>query len=379
MKKGWELRRLGEICSISTGKWDANHAVENGKYRFYTCAKDYVYSDTKRFSGESLILPGNGVNVGEVYYYNGEFDAYQRTYVMSNFDQAVKYVYYYLLYTWRSSNLNKQFGSATNFIKIGNFIEHSIPLPPLTEQQTIVSILDESFAAISKAKENAEKNLANAQEVLDSTLQHIFENPSTGWENIALGEVSKITDGTHFSPKNSFHGKYMYITAKNIKPYLIDLSNVTFISEEDHKPIYARCPVLKGDVLYIKDGATAGIATLNSLDDEFSLLSSVALIKPFTRLLSTYLVHYMNSKIGRKNFLGYIDGAAITRLTLVKIKNVIIPLPSIQEQESIVCVINNVFEETKKLETIYKQKLADLEELKKSILEKAFNGELNTN
>ncbi len=84
----------------------------------------------------------------------------------------------------------------------------------------------------------------------------------------------------------------------------------------------------------------------------------------------------MNSEIGRKNFLGYVDGTAITRLTLAKLKNVIIPLPPISEQKSIVAKLDTLSAETKKLEAIYKQKLTNLEELKKSVLRKAFAGEL---
>ena len=79
----WKWAKLGEVCKIQTGKYDANHAKTLGKYRFYTCAFDFMYCDTNRFKGENIILPGNGANVGEVFYYNGEFDAYQRTYVLN--------------------------------------------------------------------------------------------------------------------------------------------------------------------------------------------------------------------------------------------------------------------------------------------------------
>ncbi len=130
--------------------------------------------------------------------------------------------------------------------------------------------------------------------------------------------------------------------------------------------------------MYSKDGATAGIATINTIEEEFSLLSSVALLKCSSKILNTFLVHFMNSSIGKKNFLGYIGGAAITRLTLVKIKNVCFYLPPITEQILIVETLDNLLIQTHKLEAIYNQKLTDLEELKKSILQKAFNGELNT-
>ncbi len=139
-----------------------------------------------------LILPGNGVNVGDVYYYDGEFDAYQRTYVLSNIKASAKYVYYHMFHYWRERNLNKQFGSATNFIKMGNFSDYEIPIPPLPEQQRIVSLLDETFAGLAQVHANAERNLVNARELFESVLREAFEN-GEGWEENKLGDVCEIS------------------------------------------------------------------------------------------------------------------------------------------------------------------------------------------
>lgn len=144
----WKKAKLIDIATISTGKWDANHSVKNGKYRFYTCASKHLYSNTKRFSGECLILPGNGANVGDVYYYDGVFDAYQRTYVIQNIKILPKFLYYHLILNWREANKNKQFGSATNFIKIGNFQNYVVSFPPLSEQRKIVTKLENIFQEI---------------------------------------------------------------------------------------------------------------------------------------------------------------------------------------------------------------------------------------
>ena len=92
MKEDWEACLLGDVVTIQTGKYDANHAKANGKFRFYTCAFEYFMCDTNRFSGKSIILPGNGANVGEVFYYDGKFDAYQRTYVLNNLKLDAKYI-----------------------------------------------------------------------------------------------------------------------------------------------------------------------------------------------------------------------------------------------------------------------------------------------
>ncbi|MBO4250965.1 MAG: restriction endonuclease subunit S [Paludibacteraceae bacterium] len=147
----WKEKMLLDICEIETGKWDANHATENGKYRFYTCSAKYTFSDTKRFSGECLIVPGNG-DIGAVYYYKGEFDAYQRTYVLHDIKVYPKYLYYHFMAFWRSINSDQQFGSTIKYVRISNFKNYSVPLPPLAEQQRIVAKIEELFAEIDKLK-----------------------------------------------------------------------------------------------------------------------------------------------------------------------------------------------------------------------------------
>ncbi len=141
LPQGWCVCRLLDICRIDTGKWDANHAVENGQYRFYTCASQFLYCNTKRFSGECIVIPGNG-DIGAVYYYSGDFDAYQRTYVLSNIQIYPKYLYYHLLHNWRHINLDRKFGSTIKFIRIANFQNYEVILPPLEEQIRLVKIIE---------------------------------------------------------------------------------------------------------------------------------------------------------------------------------------------------------------------------------------------
>ena len=149
----WTTVKLLDICKLDTGKWDANHASPKGQYRFYTCSTQYMYSDTKRFEGECLIIPGNG-DIGNVFYYDGEFDAYQRTYVLSNIKIYAKYLYYHMLSNWRKINTDKQFGSTIKYVRLGNFQDYVVALPPLAEQQRIVAKIEELFAEIDKLQAN---------------------------------------------------------------------------------------------------------------------------------------------------------------------------------------------------------------------------------
>ena len=113
----WQWSRLGELCSVQTGRKDANEGSISGKFNFYTCAKEPIKSDSYSFEGEAIILPGNGANVGHVNYVNEKFEAYQRTYVLNSFIHLdVNFVALLLKSLW-NDNLGKQYGSAINYIR----------------------------------------------------------------------------------------------------------------------------------------------------------------------------------------------------------------------------------------------------------------------
>ena len=94
--RDFEEYKLGKICNITTGKLDANAMIDNGKYRFYTCAKEYSLIDKYAFDTEALLISGNGAYVGYIHYYKGKFNAYQRTYVLDNFSQNIQFIKCYL-------------------------------------------------------------------------------------------------------------------------------------------------------------------------------------------------------------------------------------------------------------------------------------------
>ena len=144
--KGWEAKPLEEVATIRTGKRDANHQVENGPYPFYTCAFGQFKSPTFSFDGASIILPGNGANVGKVFFFDGKFEAYQRTYIVNELGKSInpRFLYFCFSANWPGWISNKQFGSATNYIVVGDLKAFPVPTPPLPEQENTVEQL-ESF------------------------------------------------------------------------------------------------------------------------------------------------------------------------------------------------------------------------------------------
>lgn len=197
------------------------------------------------------------------------------------------------------------------------------------------------------------------------------------WTWQAIDEVClKITDGTHHSPKSFPSGEYMYVTSKNVREGYLDLSNVTYIDEKTHREIYSRCDVKQDDVLYVKDGANTGLACVNSIKEEISLLSSVCVLKACSFMNNTYLQHYLNSPIGRKLMLDLMGGTAIKRLTLKKISSSPIAVPPIEEQAEIVRRVDQLFAHADRIESQVNNALARVNNLTQSILTKAFRGEL---
>lgn len=169
-----------------------------------------------------------------------------------------------------------------------------------------------------------------------------FELPSS-WAWVRLPRVlNKLTDGTHHSPANGPAGDFKYVTAKNIKDDGILLSNITYVAREVHEEIYSRCDPSQGDILYIKDGATTGIATINQLKEPFSMLSSVALLKPSHAIYNRYLLWAMRSPFFYAQTRDAMKGAAITRVTLSVLSASLLPLPPLAEQRRIVAKVEEL-------------------------------------
>jgi type I restriction enzyme S subunit len=163
-----------------------------------------------------------------------------------------------------------------------------------------------------------------------------------GWTWARASEAClNIQDGTHFSPKVQLpSGEYPYITAKNVRSWGLDLSDITYLTKEDHTAIYRRSSVQKGDVLLVKDGVNTGDACLNTLDAQLSLLSSVCFLRPIpTELRAGFVRYFLLSPEGQRQLTGGMSGTAIRRIVLHKIRELQIPVAPLTEQDRIVAEI----------------------------------------
>ncbi|GMO38144.1 MAG: restriction endonuclease subunit S [Termitinemataceae bacterium] len=163
--KRWRVGTLGAYCKITTGKLDANARVENGKYRFYTCAKDYYLIDDYAFDTEAILVSGNGEYVGYINYFKGKFNAYQRTYVIDDFKISVAYIKCFLQLFLKERIINQRRGSSTPYIVLGTLADFEMVIPP---KEVLEKYNNVAFNLLKQAENNKEQSrtLAAIRDIL---------------------------------------------------------------------------------------------------------------------------------------------------------------------------------------------------------------------
>jgi type I restriction enzyme S subunit len=376
MKTGWELKRLGDICFISTGKSNTEDAIADGQFAFFDRSRIVKKSSKYLFDGEAIIIAGEGQTFLPKFY-SGKFDLHQRAYAIMNFNNKVSiyYAYNYLIH------FHKYFeevavGATAKSLRLRHFQDLPIPIPSLHEQHSIIAILDESFAAIAKAKENAEKNLANAREVFDVYMNNVFTNRDKRWHELVLGDVcDKMEYGT--SSKSNETGKIPVLRMGNVQNRRIDWNNLVYSDDDSEITKYS---LKYNDVLFNRTNSPELVGKSAIYKGEMPAIFAGYLIRLHRKeqlIDADFMNYYLSSdkaiNYGKTVVISSVNQANING---TKLKNYPIPIPPLKEQQLIVSKLDSLSAETKKLETIYKQKLTALDELKKSILERAFRGEL---
>ena len=274
----------------------------------------------------------------------------------------------YLYYALRNCK-PKSSGTSIPQLTVPDIKNYSFEIVPIPRQEEITHILDEVELLIKMQKEQIEEyNL-----LIKSRFVEMFGDPVSnpmGWEKKALKDVcKKLNDGTHFSPESFESGEYKYVTAKNIKLNGFDFSNITYVPEDVHRPIYERCNPEFEDVLYIKDGVTTGIAMVNTLKEEFTLLSSVALLKQDRKIINGYfLCGVLNNEDMYTDIRSNMGGAAITRLTIAKLNGIKVIIPPIDLQNEFA----NFVKQVDKLKVAVQKSLDETQILFDSLMQQYF-------
>jgi type I restriction enzyme S subunit len=389
MKQSWEIKKLGEVCKVIAGQSPEGkfYNSEGNGMPFYQGKKEYG----EKYIGEPTtwttkitkeaeagdILMSVRAPVGPVNF------ATQKICIGRGLAaiRAGKYIEKEFLYTFLIKHENEIEGNAGavfNSINKTQIENIEIPLPPLPEQQRIVAKLDVSFAAIAKVKVNAEQNLKNAKELFESYLQAVFEKKGDGWEDRKVNEIGLAQTGT--TPKTAEKENYGDFIPF-IKPADVDFSGIGDIRYDNEGlseiGLKKGRKMESGSILMVCIGATIGKVGFAERDVSCNQqINSLTVKKEFE---PKFIYYAMTSKEFQEKVLLEGKGAQATLPIINKSKweNLTISFPKSKEaQQTIVRQLDALRAEKKKLEAVYQKKIDDLEELKKSILQKAFNGEL---
>jgi len=397
LPKNWVEANLFDIANVITGKKDANHSTGDGKYTFFTCAFEPLLSPDYDFDDEVLILPGNGANVGHVFYFKGQFQAYQRTYIIEKIKINPKFLHYHLLLFWRKRNENEQYGTATNYIKIGNFKSYSVDIAPLAEQNRIVEKLDKLFAQLEIIK----TSMANIptllkdfrQQVLTQavtgkltnksfvslpstiTIGNIFEETPIDWKWIKLTDAAKLESG-HTPRKTEeeywINGNVPWISLQDIRSAhgKIIYSTKYMPNELGIQKSSARL-LPKGTVCFCRD-ISVGYTTV--MGKEMSTTQHFANWVCGELLDNMFLLYVFMSAKDYLTASG--KGTTVSTIYMPALKELRILLPPLEEQQKIVSKVESLFTKADIIEQQYISLKQKIDTLPQAILHKAFKGEL---
>lgn len=402
MKEGWELKTLKEVCEIKPPKKEAREKLGEkdqvtflpmnmlgidqkycegtekkklkevaGSYTYFRENDVLLAKITPCFENGKLGIAKNLEN--EIGFGSSEFVVYRPSKKIDN-----EYLYYFFYQpSFRETGSIRMTGAVGHKRIPKDFYEdHLIPVPPIYEQKQIVKILDEAFAAIDQIRANIEKNIENAKELFQSKLNEIFFQKGASWEEIKLSEVCEVKDGTHDSPKYvGEENGIPFITQKNILETGLTFENIKFISQEDHEDFYRRSNVALNDILIAMIGANRGMACLVD-DDRIFSIKNVGLIKANEKVRPEFLLFYLRSPKAKKYVAENSSGSAQGFIGLGKLRAFPVPIPDLYTQDAIVNKLESFEGSLHALSENFKKRISHLEELKRSILQKAFAGEL---
>jgi type I restriction enzyme S subunit len=290
-----------------------------------------------------------------------------------------RYVYYCLRSPLARRYLSSRAqGASPTMKKIGKAVVQDFPIPirPLAEQQRIVAILDEAFDGIATAKANAEKNLQNTREVFESRLGIAFGEPGLGWVETTVGQCINFIDYRGKTPVKTAEGIRL-ITAKNVKMGFLQDSPMEFIANDAYDGWMTRGFPQMGDVLFTTEAPLANVAQLDTAE-KVAFAQRIIIMQPDRkRLDNTFLKYLLLSGPVQQRIHEKGTGATVKGIKASLLRTIKIAFPqSIEEQRRHVETFDSLWDETQRLESLYRQKLAALDELKQSLLHRAFNGEL---
>ena len=396
MKKGWEYSTIGDLCDKMNGLWKGKvgpfvnvGVIRNANFtKAFTLSFDNIeYLDveakqykTRKLQKGDLIVEKSGGSEKQPVGRTVLFDKEDGEYSFSNFTSVLRikdrniitpeFLYKYILFAYLRGDTRKMQKATTGIhnIEFDKFLAIPVPNLPLSEQQRIVDYLDSAFAKIDAMKANAEKALNEAKALFQASLKEMLE-PKEGWEEKKMSSLYDVRDGTHDSPKYQDKG-YPLVTSKNLKGGILDMSNVNFISESDYKAINSRSKVDIGDVLFAMIG-TIGNPVYVEEEPNYAI-KNMALFKVPREQSGEFLRYYLLNNIILSKMQSEAKGTTQKFVSLGYLRNFLISLPPLSEQQSIVATLDSLKSKVDRLQANYDKIFQECDALKQAILRQVF-------
>lgn len=356
----WDIIKGKYIYDITTGKLDANAEDIGGIYPFFTCSMEPKKINSYAFDCEALLVAGNGI-VGFTQYYKGKFNAYQRTYVLSNFSKIInpKYLKFYVSDLLEEAVTTESYGSVISFIKLDNLKNFYVVFPSIAEQTKIANFLDDKCSKIDKAIELNKKAIEEEKKYKQSYIDNKINNKS--FKKIKLKYTIELRNENGISNEN-------FISLENIESY----TGKWIKTDTDYKNSNGKI-FYKGDLLINKLRpylAKNHLAVFNGV-----CTNEMEVVKKFNGNMN-YLFYFTMSHrfIDEVNSSTY--GTKMPRANWNFIKEIFIPYPSIEQQNQIVTELDKICTDIDKMIKIRQKYIEQLEEYKKSLIYEAVTGKI---
>ena len=369
----WETRKLGEVLKLEYGKPLPEKSRDGGgEYPAYGANGVKCWSNQYYFDKQSIIVGRKG-SAGEVNITDGKFWPLDVTYFVTY--DSTQYDLTFLYHCLRHLRLTKLAKGVKPGINRNDVYQIEFAFPPLPEQKRIVSIVDQAFEGIDRAIANTKKNLTNARELFESYLNTVFTQRDSV-PTVAIGDIGEVFDGPHATPKTIDSGP-IFLGISSLQDGSIKLEKTRHVSPEDFQRWTRRVKPRTDDIVFSYE-TRLGQAAIIPEGLECCLGRRMGLVRVDKTQIEPLYFLYLYLSMPFQKFLNKktVRGATVDRISIKEVPSFSIPLPDLEEQKSIVSKVDALSVEIQRLEAIYRQKLAALIELKQSVLQKAFTGEL---
>ena len=395
MKEGSKIVRLGEIAEVQSGgtplisnksfwsggiPWYSSGEL-NG---FYTTTPERHISEAGLKGSNAKLFPAGSLLIGM---YDTAALKMSITDRAAAFNQAIAGVrpnnnvnLIFLLYainSMRDKILRQRRGVRQKNLSLEKICSIELALPPPHEQQRIIAILDDAFDGISKARANSEKNLKNARALFESHLQSVFTKRVGGWAEVRLDEISTFSSGGTPSKANEgyWNGDIPWVSGRDMKSTRL-LDSFLHISRSAVEESSTRLAPAGTLLVLVRGMGLAHGAQITELMVPCAFNQDIKGIHVDPSVIPRYLLFALRNRINSSDSVLSNAAHGTLKIDSGELRKLTIPVPAMEEQHRVVNTINLLAEETQRLESIYQQKLAALDELKQSLLHQAFSGNL---